>query len=136
MGRVSWDSIRAEYITGDMSYRELAEKYSVSQSTLTKRAVKEKWNVDKQKNRKKLVTKTVEKINAEKLSNVEKLLYATQAALEKLTQMIDEGIVAEPKDAKQITSALKDIRDILIAEEDKDEKVKIIIGSEGEAYSQ
>ena len=39
-----WNIIRAEYITGTISQKKLAEKYGVSFNTLIKRANKEKWN--------------------------------------------------------------------------------------------
>ena len=120
---MDWDKIKAEYITGNMSYRQLSEKYNISQSTMTKRAAKEQWQRDKQNNRKEMVAKTVEKINEEKLDNVGSLLQATQTALIKVIELIDEGVMSDPRDVKQITSALKDIRDILLTGDEKNETV-------------
>ena len=36
-----WRVIRAEYVTGEMSMRELCEQYGLSESTIRKRAAKE-----------------------------------------------------------------------------------------------
>ena len=46
--KFDWNAIRAEYISGGISQRQLAEKYGVSETTLMRRASKERWN-DKRK---------------------------------------------------------------------------------------
>ena len=47
IGKVDWNAIRAEYIGGTMSQRELAEKYSLSEAYLVKKANKEHWKQDR-----------------------------------------------------------------------------------------
>ena len=42
--RVDWNAIRADYISGGISQRKLAEKYGVSENTLIKKANTEKWS--------------------------------------------------------------------------------------------
>ena len=42
--RVDWNAIRADYISGGISQRKLAEKYGVSENTLIKKANAEKWS--------------------------------------------------------------------------------------------
>lgn len=42
-GNIDWVKIRSEYINTPTSYDRLAKKYSVSRSTLSKRAKKEDW---------------------------------------------------------------------------------------------
>lgn len=42
--QVDWNAIRAEYIGGGISQRSLAKKYSISETTLMKKANKEGWN--------------------------------------------------------------------------------------------
>jgi transposase-like protein len=39
----NWGRIKAEYLKGGISYRQLAEKHGVNQSTLEKRAKRESW---------------------------------------------------------------------------------------------
>lgn len=41
--RVDWNAIRAEYIGGGISQRQLAKKYGVSVGTLLRRANREEW---------------------------------------------------------------------------------------------
>lgn len=57
--------IKAEYIAGEVSYRELAEKYNVSESTLRKTASKEKWKDSRNEARTKAGQKVVEKVAEE-----------------------------------------------------------------------
>lgn len=40
----NWKAIKAEYLKGGTSYRKLAAKYKVNESTLTKRAIRESWS--------------------------------------------------------------------------------------------
>ena len=62
-----WLKIKSEYVSGNVSYRELSEKYGVSQSVIRKRAAAEKWTGTKTEQRNKIRTeleqKTVEKIS-------------------------------------------------------------------------
>ena len=43
IGKPDWNRIRAEYISGSDSLRDMSEKYSVPWSTLRQRAFREKW---------------------------------------------------------------------------------------------
>ena len=47
IGKTDWNAIKAEYIGGNSSQRELAEKYGVSPDYLMKRANKEHWKSDR-----------------------------------------------------------------------------------------
>lgn len=46
---VNWEAIHAEYIAGKIGYKELAKKYQISFSTLSKKATKEQWVKDRRK---------------------------------------------------------------------------------------
>lgn len=59
---VPWDQIKAEYIAGGISYRELSEKYGVSQNTMRHKAAVEKWNDERHKAAAKATQKMTEKI--------------------------------------------------------------------------
>lgn len=45
---VEWTQIRAEYITTETSYRQLAKKYGVPLTTLSRRAKKEEWKQERE----------------------------------------------------------------------------------------
>lgn len=64
---VDWLRIKSEYVNGGVSYRELSEKYGVSQSAIRKKAAAEKWTGTKTEQLHKIGTtaeqKTVDKIS-------------------------------------------------------------------------
>lgn len=59
--KANWDKIKNEYITSRISYRNLAEKYNVSFSTLKDRAKREEWFKKRKEFRNKVDTKTTQK---------------------------------------------------------------------------
>lgn len=89
-----WDKIKTEYITTEISFRKLAEKYNISASTLTKRAAKEQWAKKRKTHRNKVVSKTTEKTAQRQANKLVKL----QESVDKLTALIDTAL----DDTKQL----------------------------------
>ena len=58
---MDWDAIKQEYISTNISQRELAEKYGVSVSSLGKKCASEWWSGLRKKFRKKVEKKTTTK---------------------------------------------------------------------------
>lgn len=58
--KVNWEKIKTEYITGNISQKDLAKKYQVNYKTLEKYA-KEGWYQEKLKYRKKVSDKAIRK---------------------------------------------------------------------------
>ena len=165
---VNWNKIRTEYINGNISYRNLAEKHNIAYQTLRDRAVKEKWFDTRKEQRKKISAKTEQKTaeilakrEADRLLRIsnaaDKLLEKIEAATEQLDQFIvtnkikqkevlyvddkagfgkpKKEVIKEAEDKKiikadhldrlglkQLTSALKDLKDIQFAEKEEQEK--------------
>lgn len=85
-----WLKIKTEYITTDISYRKLAEKYGVHYQTICARSKAEGWMLLREQYRNKVITKTVEK-NAEKTANqAAKVGALADKLLVKLERAIDE----------------------------------------------
>ena len=97
---MDWLKIKNEYISGNISYRKLAEKHNVGLSALTKRATEEKW-YEKRKNQRVKIEAKVEQKTAEKLAEAEanRLLRISAAAdrllekIEEATEQLDQFIV-------------------------------------------
>ena len=88
---VDWKKIKAEYITEEKSsYRKLAKKYDVSLSTITFRAKKEQWPELKKQHYNKTVSKTVEKIEANQVAKIEKILTIADKLIDKIEKAVDE----------------------------------------------
>ena len=121
----NWNAIKTEYITDEhSSYRKLAEKYNVPLTTLAERAKKEKWTVKKKQHNDKIVTKSVEKDEKNKVDRMARLLTVTDKLLNKIEQTVDklteEEIMVEKSTLKQISGALKDIKEIQGAKTERD----------------
>ena len=56
-----WNKMKAEYISGNISQQELADKYGVPYPTLRDRANEEKWADIRKGARNKAIEKTIEK---------------------------------------------------------------------------
>lgn len=109
----NWKKIKAEYIRGGVSYRKLAEKYGVSFSTLRKVASKEKWTDLRNKAGAKRDSKIVESIASQEAKRVDRVNSIADKLLTRIEECVDDGsIFAVSKGLKDITSALKEIRDI------------------------
>ena len=107
---VDWDIVRAEYIAGGISYRQLAEKHGVSFSTLKEVARREKWTDLKEKANHKtntILAESIGKRNAKKSAKIEDLADRLLDKIGKLIELLESG-----KDIKNIASALKDIKEV------------------------
>ena len=107
-----WKAIKAEYIRGGTSYRKLCDKYGVSFSNLTRRAGKEKWTELRQQSEDKSNTKLVEKVSDETSGKNTKIIDVADKLLDKLNQVLDSMGELNTRSLKDITSALKDLKDI------------------------
>ena len=113
---VDWSEIKTEYVTGKSSYRELAKKYDVAVRTLADRAKKENWVELRKKHRNDVATITTQKIAKQQAERTVKLMSATDKLLKKIEDTIEEmdttHELADCRLVKQLSSALKDIKDI------------------------
>lgn len=116
-----WKKIKAEYIAGDISYRKLAAKYSVSFSTLRNIAIREKWTDLREQAENKSVTKLVNSIGEQNGQYKVSVYDVADALLEKIKEMMSqEGLTSQ--NIKHLTSAIKDIRDVKGIKSDMDLK--------------
>jgi hypothetical protein len=149
-----WKKLRNEYINGNISYREMAEKYGVSYSAVKYHAQQEHWGEKKRKQapklEKMLAEKTAEKITEQTANDYvnrqerifklsDKLTEKIELAISQLDvfltedgQMHQTGYVDTQK-LRQIVSSLKDIKE-LTTEENTATEIKVDFGG-GEKYA-
>jgi hypothetical protein len=131
--RPSWEKIKSEYITGNVSYRKLIDKYGLSSTALYQRAKKERWVELKKQHSSEIVAKTVQKFTeneserrANKLSTIaesaDKMADTIHRVMEdtdqffRRTNLAGEDIVskkADTKAMKELSSAMKDLTSVL-----------------------
>lgn len=111
-----WNKIKTEYLAGGISYRKLAAKYDVSLTNLQRRAAKEKWVDLRQQTVDKTAAKIMDSVSSQQARRYQRLQDVTDKLLDKLEGIVEnvclEEMVIDKYTMKQITGALKDIKDI------------------------
>ena len=108
---LDWKRIKAEYIAGGTSYRKLAEKYGVSFNTLKTRAKEEQWYELRQQKDYKTTTKIVESLSDKDAEKAVDIIDVADKLLGKITELMDTMVI-DTQSFKQLTSALKDLKEI------------------------
>ena len=108
---MDWKRIKAEYIAGGTSYRKLAEKYNVPFGTLRRVAQREEWTQKRTQVEHKADTKMVETISNQEAEKAVNIIDVADKLLGKLSELM-ETMVVDTQSFKQLTSALKDLKEI------------------------
>ena len=153
---MDWDKIKAEYIAGGTSYRKLAEKYGVSFNTLSGVAIREEWANLKKQAQNKSTTKMVNAIANDMAKNAVKINDVADKLLDKIVMLLEECEGIDSQSIKQLTSSLKDIKDIKgvksdidlkeqearidklrkdAMEENADTEIQVVMGEEADSYA-
>lgn len=91
-----WSKIRAEWLKGNITQQQLADKYHLSVKTIQNRAYKEGWKKQKGKIAEKVEEETRERVVRARVNHLEKLIAANEALLEGLVKLAGE-IQENPK---------------------------------------
>lgn len=107
-----WEKIKAEYITTEISVRDLAQKYGVHYTTIGKKASKEGWQTLRQQQTNMTLTKILEADTEQKVDRATKLYNAADDLLEKIVSGISSVAIVSPTAAKNYSDALRNIKEI------------------------
>ena len=122
---MDWNVIKTEYITDESSsYRKLAKKYGVSYTSIGDKARKEDWAGERKQFLDKTLSKTLNAISKGQANRASRLQTVADKLLNKIEKAVDDFDMAEllvDKQAlKQLTGALKDIKDIQMIKSEAD----------------
>jgi uncharacterized protein YjcR len=122
---VDWSAIKTEYITDEStSYRKLAEKYGVSYTSIGARARKEGWAEERERFLNKTLSKTLNAIGKKQAKRASRLQMVTEKLLTKIEAAVDDfdmrDLFTDRTALRQITGALKDIKDIQMIKSEAD----------------
>ena len=87
--KADWNAIKAEYISSNISQRNLAAKYGVSADTLMQKANREHWKQERDKTISKGIARAQQKAAATISSNAEVAARIKSKLLRKLEREID-----------------------------------------------
>lgn len=110
-----WETIRAEYIAGSASYKDLSEKYGVSYRQITQRGRDEDWAGGREKRRKKIANRAIDIAAKESAERQARSMSNLMAAADKLSaRLIDDmDAIANSRDVSDVAKALKYAADTL-----------------------
>ena len=115
-----WKKIKAEYITTDTSYRKLAQKYGLAESTIYARGGKEHWVEQKEQHQSKTVAKTLDALSDKEVNRAARLMTVADKLLKKVEQAVDDDKPMSANAIKNLSDALKNIRDTQMIRSDAD----------------
>jgi transposase-like protein len=98
--RVDWHQIRAEYISGGISYRQIAKKYDIPFGTVRGRAQKEKWVKERECAEHNVNTITAQKIAEKTADNAVIFERMRKKALLKLERELDSVLEKEGTESR------------------------------------
>ena len=108
-----WKKIKKEYLSGGISYRDLATKHGVPFSTLSRVAKKEKWTDLRVQIENKVDTRIVESVTKQETQKVDLIDSIADKMLQRISDMMGEvEITSSPSNMRQLSMTLKDIREI------------------------
>ena len=116
---MDWKKIKAEYIAGGTSYRKLAEKYNVPFGTLRRIAKQEEWTQKRTQVEHNVDTGIVDSVSQKETKKAVDIIDVADKLLNKIEELADT-LVVDTQSLKQLTSALKDLKEIKGIKSEKD----------------
>lgn len=121
---MDWNKIKTEYITTETSYRKLCKKYGVKFGQLQRRATDEAWPELKSQYESETVSKAVKAVSDSFVSRAARLQNVADKLLDKIEVTIDsiDGVSKGARSVKDVSDALKNVKDIMMIKSDLDIK--------------
>lgn len=119
---IDWKTIETEYVTTDISHRELAIKYGIGRSRLSQYASKEKWSEKRDKHRAKTVAKAVNAVGTKQAEMAAKLYGVGGLLLDRVKLLLEDNpeLLADTSSMKDVSVVLKNLKDLMSVKSDAD----------------
>lgn len=134
-----WNRIKAEYVAGGISQRELADKYGIPFGTMQKRARKGKWTEERTQAGEKVVEKVIQETAKKTADNATLAADIKRKGLLLLDRLFDEFETVnatEHRDYKgRNLTDIKRIRDLTAAYKDLTDDMQTAAGIDVEDLS-
>ena len=91
--KYDWPKIEQEYVTGDMGLRELADKYHIAMSTLSKHAKVSDFVGKREKYRTKVGQKALTRASTRDARAISRIMTATEKTIRKLNKAVTDETV-------------------------------------------
>lgn len=119
---VDWKAIETEYVTGDISHKELCAKYGICRSTISKKASEDKWTEKRNNHRAKTVAKAVNAVGKTQAEQTAKLFAVSGLMLDKVQSLLEENpeLLGDTSAMKDVSVVLKNLKDLLMVKSEAD----------------
>lgn len=116
-----WAKIKTDYISSDSSsYRQLERKYGVSYAKIQKRASHEDWKSEKDAFLSNRLNKSLDLLATHQAQECAKAFMVANKLLDKIESSVDVIEDGDTGAIKQLTSAIKDLKEIGVFRSDMD----------------
>ena len=105
--KTNWAEIKDKYITTDVSCKELANEFNLSENTVSNKCKKEKWRDERAKFEQKRTEKTTEKIAELRSEDYKKFMELASVAENEVVEKALNYIRLLDKDSPEGTSLLQ-----------------------------
>ena len=113
MKNIPWEEIKNEYISTKITQRELAKKYKVDVSNISRRSKEEEWVKLREEYSARIQAKALQHIEETALNFQAQVSESARKLLEKVNELLSLEEALAPRDLKSLSSTLLDLRDIL-----------------------
>lgn len=119
---IDWKTIETEYVTTDITHRELAAKYGIGRSRLSQYASQEKWSEKRDQHRAKTVAKAVNAIGTKQATMAAKLYGVGGLLLDKVKSVLEDNpeLLADTSAMKDVSVVLKNLKDLMSVKSEAD----------------
>lgn len=119
---IDWKTIETEYVTTDISHRELAAKFGIGRSRLSQYASKEKWSEKRDQYKAKTVSKAVNAIGTKQANMAAKLYGVGGLLLDKVQLLLQDNpeLLADTSAMKDVSVVLKNLKDLMSVKSEAD----------------
>ena len=119
---IDWKTIETEYVTTDISHRELCDKYGICRSTISKKASEDKWTEKRNKHRANTVAKAVNAVGTKQANMAAKLYGVGGLLLDRVKLLLEDNpeVLADTSAMKDVSVVLKNLKDLMSVKSDAD----------------
>lgn len=117
-----WEKIKMEYISTNTSFRQLESKYGVSFTQIQGRAKRGNWIADRERFKSNRTEKSLDSICEQQVADITKAMRVADQLLDKISEAVEVVEAADTQSIKQLTSAIKDLKEIGVFRADMDRR--------------
>lgn len=110
---IPWEEIKTEYITTDMGYAKLAEKYGCHKTTLVRRGQREGWEKERVRHVSSIVSRCVRETEERAVDRLRTLREAAEKAAGIVSGKLDDCAGMSSRELKDYTGVLRDLNGLL-----------------------